>query len=179
MAAFLQLFVSGLATGAIYALVALGFTLLWQTSQTINFAQGEFVMIPAFFILAAMKFGGLDFWPACLVGLVVALLVLGLLFKRLIVDPMLRHGVLPLRWVLLPQALRNLTPSFVGLFVSLIKDTSLAFILNVPELTTVAGQINNRTQLYPSEIFLFTAALYFLLCGGVARLGERWRRAPP
>jgi branched-chain amino acid transport system permease protein len=96
VAAFLQLFVSGLATGAIYALVALGFTLLWQTSQTINFAQGEFVMIPAFFILAAMKFLGLDFWVACLVGLFVALLVLGLLFKRLVVDPMLRHGVLPL-----------------------------------------------------------------------------------
>jgi branched-chain amino acid transport system permease protein len=96
VAAFLQLFVSGLATGAIYALVALGFTLLWQTSQTINFAQGEFVMIPAFFVLAAMKFLGLDFWSACLVGLVVALLVLGLLFKRLVVDPMLRHGVLPL-----------------------------------------------------------------------------------
>jgi branched-chain amino acid transport system permease protein len=96
VAAFLQLFVSGLATGAIYALVALGFTLLWQTSQTINFAQGEFVMIPAFFILAAMKFLALDFWSACLVGLVVALLVLGLLFKRLVVDPMLRHGVLPL-----------------------------------------------------------------------------------
>ena len=96
MAAFIQLFVSGLATGAIYALVAVGFTLLWQTSQTINFAQGEFVMIPAFFILAAMKFLGLGFWPASLVGLVISLLVLGLLFKRIIVDPMLRHGVLPL-----------------------------------------------------------------------------------
>jgi branched-chain amino acid transport system permease protein len=96
VAAFIQLFVSGLATGAIYALVAVGFTLLWQTSQTINFAQGEFVMIPAFFILAAMKFLGLTFWPASLVGLLVALLVLGLLFKRIIVDPMLRHGVLPL-----------------------------------------------------------------------------------
>jgi branched-chain amino acid transport system permease protein len=55
MAAFIQLFVSGLATGAIYALVAVGFMLLWQTSQTINFAQGEFVMIPAFFVLWAIK----------------------------------------------------------------------------------------------------------------------------
>lgn len=82
-----------------------------------------------------------------------------------------------LRWVLLPQALRNLRPSFVGLFISLIKDTSLAFILNVPELTTVAGQVNNRTQLYPTEIFLFTAALYFLLCGGLARLGQAKSRA--
>ena len=70
--------------------------LLWQTSQTINFAQGEFVMLPAFFVLAAMKFGGLSFPAALLVGFAVAALVLGLLFKRLVVDPILRHGVLPL-----------------------------------------------------------------------------------
>ena len=87
---------AGLATGGIYSLVAIGFVLLWQTSQTINFAQGEFVMLPAFFVLAAMKFGGLSFAAAMLVGLVVSLLVLGLLFKRLVVDPVIRHGVLPL-----------------------------------------------------------------------------------
>jgi branched-chain amino acid transport system permease protein len=68
MASFIQLLVSGLATGAIYALVAVGFTLLWQTSQTINFAQGEFVMLPAFFILAAMN-AGAPFWLAALIGL--------------------------------------------------------------------------------------------------------------
>ncbi|MDR3437431.1 amino acid ABC transporter permease [Telmatospirillum sp.] len=68
-------------------------------------------------------------------------------------------------WILLPQALRNLIPSFVGLFASLIKDTSLAFIVNVPELTTVASQVNNRTQLFPTEIFLSIAAMYFVLCG--------------
>jgi branched-chain amino acid transport system permease protein len=90
------LLVAGLATGAIYALVAIGFVLLWQTSQTINFAQGEFVMLPAFFVLAAMKFGGLSFPAAMGVGLLVSLLVLGLLFKRLVVDPVIRHGVLPL-----------------------------------------------------------------------------------
>src|SRR3954453_799153 len=96
MADFIQLLIAGLATGGIYALVAIGFVLLWQTSQTINFAQGEFVMLPAFFVLAAMKFGGLPFAGALVVGLAVAALVLGLLFKRLVVDPILRHGVLPL-----------------------------------------------------------------------------------
>ena len=70
--------------------------LLWQTSQTINFAQGEFVMLPAFFVLAAMKFGGLSFPMAMLAGFAVSLLVLGLLFKRLVVEPVIRHGVLPL-----------------------------------------------------------------------------------
>ena len=96
MSGFIQLLVSGLATGAIYALVAVGFALLWQTSQTINFAQGEFVMAPAFFVLAAMKFGGLGFAPALAVGLAVAMLLLGAAFKYAIVEPMLRHGVLPL-----------------------------------------------------------------------------------
>ena len=87
---------AGLATGGIYALVAVGFVLLWQTSQTINFAQGEFVMLPAFFVLAAMKFGGLSFPMAMLAGFAVSLLVLGLLFKRLVVDPVICNGVLPL-----------------------------------------------------------------------------------
>jgi branched-chain amino acid transport system permease protein len=96
VADLLQLLVAGLATGGIYALVAIGFVLLWQTSQTINFAQGEFVMLPAFFVLAAMKLGGLAFPAAIAVGFAASLLVLGLLFKRLVVDPMLRHGVLPL-----------------------------------------------------------------------------------
>lgn len=95
MANFLNLVVSGLATGSIYALVALGFTLLWQTSQTVNFAQGEFVMLPAFFMLAAAN-AGLPFPLAVLAGGAVTVLVLGLGFKRLLVDPMLRHGVLPL-----------------------------------------------------------------------------------
>src|SRR5260370_30574057 len=96
MASFVQLLVSGLAAGAIYALVAVGFRLLWQTSQTINFAQGEFVMLPAFFVLIGTGYFGLSFWPAVALATVVSVVVLGLLFKRLIVDPMMRHGVLPL-----------------------------------------------------------------------------------
>jgi len=95
MASLIQLLVSGLATGAIYALIATGFTLLWQTSQTINFAQGEFVMLPAFFILAAMNWGA-PFWLAALIGIAVSIVVLGVLFKLIIVDPMLKYGVLPL-----------------------------------------------------------------------------------
>ncbi len=95
MASFIQLLVSGIATGAIYALIAVGFTLLWQTSQTINFAQGEFVMLPAFFVLAAMNLGA-PFWLSILIGIALSVLILGLLFKFVIVDPMLKHGVLPL-----------------------------------------------------------------------------------
>ena len=45
MSELLQFTFSGLTVGAIYALVALGFTLIFNTSQVINFAQGEFVML--------------------------------------------------------------------------------------------------------------------------------------
>jgi len=85
-----------------------------------------------------------------------------------------------LRWVLLPQALSHMLPSFVNLFVALIKDTSLAFIVSVPELTLLSSQINNREQIYPLEIFIFAGVLYFILCSvlslGAARLEERLRQ---
>ncbi|ASY60509.1 branched-chain amino acid ABC transporter permease [Sinorhizobium sp. CCBAU 05631] len=96
MNTFFQLFVSGLATGSIYALAAIGFTLLWQASQTINFAQGEFIMLPAFFVLTGTQFLGLSFPVAMAIAVVLSLLLLGLGFKRIIIDPLLPHGVLPI-----------------------------------------------------------------------------------
>lgn len=92
MSQFLQVFLSGLATGAVYALVAIGFTLVWQAAQTVNFAQGEFVMVPAFFVLIGMHWLGLSFWVALVFGFAISILVLGLLFKKLIVEPILPHG---------------------------------------------------------------------------------------
>ncbi len=96
MGDLVQLIVSGTATGAIYALAALGFTLLWQAAGTINFAQGEFVMVPAFVMLFFMSVVGVPVWLAFLLTCAVAMLILGYGFKRAIVDPLIRHGVIPL-----------------------------------------------------------------------------------
>jgi branched-chain amino acid transport system permease protein len=95
MGDLVQLIVSGIATGAIYALAALGFTLLWQAAGVINFAQGEFVMLPAFAMIAGIAFG-LPLWLAFLVACALAAIVLGMGFKFGIVDPLIRHGVIPL-----------------------------------------------------------------------------------
>jgi branched-chain amino acid transport system permease protein len=165
MASFIQLLISGLATGAIYALVAVGFTLLWQTSQTINFAQGEFVMLPAFFVLAAMRWLDFSFWPALALGVVLSVLVLGILFKRLIVDTMLRHGVLPLvistiaLSLFLKEAAKDLYsaqaqpfPSIVAtvdltVFGAVISTQSL-FVLAVAAVTVLGlNLLLNRTRL--------------------------------
>jgi branched-chain amino acid transport system permease protein len=83
---------SGLATGSIYALVAIGFTLVWQAAQTVNFAQGEFVMLPAFFVLIGMSVFGMPLWIALIFGLAISIAVLGILFKKMIVEPILPHG---------------------------------------------------------------------------------------
>lgn len=81
------------------------------------------------------------------------------------------------RLVLLPQVMRNVFPSYMGLFIALLKDTSLAFIVNVPELTTVAGQVNSRVQVYPAAIFIFTGLVYYLLCSGLNYMVSlRYRR---
>ena len=108
MTDFLQLFFSGLATGSIYALAALGFTLLWQASGTINFAQGEFVMLPAFMLLGFMALGA-PLLVSFVLTILLAVLLLGWLFKRGVVDPLFKFGMMQIvvATIGLSIALRN------------------------------------------------------------------------
>ncbi|HEY1722026.1 MAG TPA: branched-chain amino acid ABC transporter permease [Magnetospirillaceae bacterium] len=148
MAGLLQLLSSGLATGAIYALAATGFTLLWQASATVNFAQGEFVMLPAFFVLASMQLLGLSFGWSIVVGVALSIVVLGLLFKRLLVDPLSRYGFMPL--VIATIAL--------GLFIKEAVKTSfsaeaLPFPALVPPIPVHMGDVTLSLQ--DISIFVF------------------------
>ena len=108
MTDFVQLFLSGMATGSIYALAALGFTLLWQASGTINFAQGEFVMLPAFAMVSFLA-AGVPLVPSFLFTVLIAVVVLGWAFKRGVVDPLFRYGMMPIvvATIGLSIALRN------------------------------------------------------------------------
>lgn len=76
-------------------------------------------------------------------------------------------------YVILPQALRNMIPSFVNQFVSLTKDTSLAYIIGVNELTLTATQVNNRAVVAPFEIFVTIAVLYFIVCWVLTSFSRR------
>ena len=75
--------------------------------------------------------------------------------------------------IILPQALFNMIPSFVNQFVSLTKDTSLAYIIGVTELTKTATQVNSRTLKAPFEIFITVAVLYFVICFVLTELSRR------
>lgn len=87
----LQVVVGGLAAGAIYALVAAGFTLLWRAARTLNFAQGQFAVVPGYFALLAMNLG-VPPWAAILFALVLAAAMFGALFNA-VAEPVARHGV--------------------------------------------------------------------------------------
>lgn len=69
----LQLFVSGLANGCVYGLVALGFVLIYKATEAVNFAQGDFMMLGAFICLGLTnaEFLGLPFWVSVPIAVVV------------------------------------------------------------------------------------------------------------
>src|SRR5882762_5701959 len=85
MPEFLQFLFSGLTVGAIYALVALGFTLIYNSSNVINFAQGEFVMLGGMVTVFATA-AGVPLPVAALLAIVVAMVV-GFLLHRLAIEP--------------------------------------------------------------------------------------------
>jgi branched-chain amino acid transport system permease protein len=100
----LQLLVSGLAIGSIYALVALGFVLIYNAVGVVNFAQGDFVMFPSYvaisFLLPSIAiFGTIVHWqlPLLLVYAVVLVLMVGfgLLFTRVAYYPLRDRGWMP------------------------------------------------------------------------------------
>lgn len=96
MTIFANVLVGGVAFGAIYAMMAIGFSLLWQTSRTINFAQGDFVTVVGFvFVGLAVSLG----WPlgiAAAAAILVAIVVLGVVVRKTVIARLITHGVLPL-----------------------------------------------------------------------------------
>ena len=111
---FLQVTFSGIATGAIYAIAAVGFSLLWQTAGAINFAHGDFIMLPAIIMLVIglqePTLGIPDFVPIIgganvahpipQIGIIagfaitipIAIFLLGWVFKVSLVDRLLKPG---------------------------------------------------------------------------------------
>lgn len=92
MAYFLQLFFAGIAQGCIYALIGLGFTIIYKASQVINFAQGELLLVGTYLVSAAFFAWHLPFLAALLVGVSVTALI-GVLFERLVLRRMIGHPV--------------------------------------------------------------------------------------
>jgi branched-chain amino acid transport system permease protein len=92
-----QLVASGLALGSMYALVALGYNITFATSRTVNFSQGQSVMVGAVVAYALYVGAGWPFLPAIVITLA-ALAALGVLVERIAVRPFLRAA--SIAWLL-------------------------------------------------------------------------------
>src|ERR1700675_1751543 len=90
----LQLLFTGVGVGSIYALVALGFVLIYRATNVVNFAQGDFAMVGAFaMVVLAIDFE-LPYWVSTLIALAL-LVAFGALFNLAVYYPLRHRSFLP------------------------------------------------------------------------------------
>lgn len=95
LSSILQFFFSGLTIGSIYAMVALGFDIIYNATEIINFAQGEFVMLGGMIMISLVKGLNLPMWIAFPIA-ILAVTLIGALFERLCIHPLKNPTVITL-----------------------------------------------------------------------------------
>lgn len=84
---FIRQIINGLSIGSVYALVALGYTMVYGIVKLINFAHGDIIMVGSYIVLFAMKAAGFPFWFSVLVSFT-ACAVLGVVIERVAYKPL-------------------------------------------------------------------------------------------
>lgn len=112
---FLQLVLSGIAVGCIYAMIALGFVLIFKAADILNFAHGEVLMVGAYICYVLMVHLHLSFLPAMAITSIF-LVVLGVVTERLVLRPMIGEPVFAVVMVTLGLSifLRSMTGIIFG-----------------------------------------------------------------
>src|SRR5205823_1071132 len=89
----LVLLTNGIMIGLMYALIALGFVLIYKATDAINFAQGEFVMFAGFLAAVATEMAGAPFWLSALVA-IAGMIALGFGLERVVLRPLIGRPVI-------------------------------------------------------------------------------------
>jgi branched-chain amino acid transport system permease protein len=89
----LALLTNGVMIGLMYALIALGFVLIYKATDAINFAQGEFVMFAGFLAAGAIDIAGAPFWLGAVVA-IAGMVVLGFGLERVVLRPLIGRPVI-------------------------------------------------------------------------------------
>jgi len=103
MAEFLQYVITGLAVGMVYALIALGFALVWKSSSVANLALGQLVLISSWFTYGMLVQANLPYWLGLLLTILFALF-LGWVIERFALRPLVAQPILSLITVTLGVA---------------------------------------------------------------------------
>lgn len=89
---FLQATINGIATGAIYALLALGFVIIYKSSEVLSFAQSGLMILGAFWVVYFSTVLALNFWVALILGILLSA-VIGIVIERTMLRPMIGKPV--------------------------------------------------------------------------------------
>ncbi|MFZ2420307.1 MAG: branched-chain amino acid ABC transporter permease [Anaerolineae bacterium] len=108
---FIQLLFTGLTNGAIYALVALGFVLIYKSTEVINFAQGELLLVGAYLTFGLMADFGLA-WPLGVLITLALAAVLGVIIERLVLRPLIGEPIISV--IMVTIGLSSLLRAFVS-----------------------------------------------------------------
>ncbi|MBC7631315.1 branched-chain amino acid ABC transporter permease [Aeromicrobium sp.] len=137
MSTFINLLIYGLADGAILALAALGFVLIYKATGVINFAQGEFLLVGAYTFYTAFVLLGLPFTVAVLVGAVVAIL-LALVVERFVLRPLI--GENPISVIMVTIGLSLFLKATVQMFFGT-SVRQMPSILPTNSINVLGGQV--------------------------------------
>ncbi len=164
-----QLIVSGIAVGGVYALIALGFVLIYKATSIINFATGEFMMIGAYFFYTFMVMAGL---PAVLSFILVMFCAagLGFLVERTILRHMLGQPVISIIMVTI-----GLSSILMGLAEIIWSTDFKSFPPLFPRAPIVIGGIIVRSNLFWGFVIAMVAVAFFAVLFKYARVGVAMR----
>ena len=89
MVKWIQLLVTGITMGSIYALIALGYVTIYKTSRVVNLAQGAFVMFGALFVYSFLDELGLPYWLSAILG-ITGVTIVGVIMYLLVIRPLIK-----------------------------------------------------------------------------------------
>jgi branched-chain amino acid transport system permease protein len=112
---FLLLVSNGILIGLMYALIALGFVLVYKATDAVNFAQGEFVMIAGLVVAAALGVWGAPLWVGALLG-IGGMVIFGFVLERVMLRRLIGRPVIAvvMATIGLASILRGVGPATVG-----------------------------------------------------------------
>ncbi len=156
---FLQLVIQGLAVGSVYALVALGFVLIYKASSVINFAQGELLMVGAYICLALLTTYQVPFWAGFFLTMGFSV-VLALLIERLVLRPMIGEPAISIIMITigLSLVLKSIVAAMWGTQIKVFPSIFPETPLRIGEI--IVSQVYIYTFL-ASVVFLVLFALFF------------------
>ncbi|KIS03960.1 amino acid ABC transporter permease [Paucilactobacillus wasatchensis] len=162
-------------------------------SAVVGFVIDLIRNLPLLLIIFFTYFGlpNLGFKPAIIEAAILAMTV----FESMMIAEIVRSGIVAidpgqmegaksngitywqaLRIILLPQAMKNMIPALVSQFISLVKDTSLATIIVLPEMMYHAQIIYGQNSNYIIPMFIALAVLYFVVCYALSLLSRYLER---